>query len=311
MLTKKTSLCLVAVSVALALAACSKKEDKKTPSQVLARVNGAEITLLQLNSLVGNVPQGQAGPAVQQQALDQLVNQELLVQKAAELKLDRDPTVLQAVEMARRDILARAASEKLLAGAKSPSQADVADFYNKNPALFGQRRIYDVVAFIVPTADLNDSVRKALDNVKTPDEARNALVAAKVRFDARPSRVPAEKFPLALLPKIADMKQGDIIVVPEGANTTLMQLVKSEPAPVELDKVQEQIKGYLAGSQLQDSAKNKLEELKKAAKIEYVKRFASEPAAVAAPAADKPADAAPAAKGNVDQDALKSGVKGL
>ncbi|GGY19238.1 EpsD family peptidyl-prolyl cis-trans isomerase [Paludibacterium paludis] len=308
MLTKKSTLCLVAVAVTVALAGCSKKEEKKTPSQVLARVNGAEITLLQLNSLVGNLAPGQAGPAVQQQALDQLVNQELLVQKAGELKLDRDPTVLQAIEMARRDILARAASEKLLGGGKAPSQAEISDFYAKNPALFSGRRIYDVVAFIVPTAELKDSTRAALDSVKTPDETRTVLENAKVRFDARPSRIPAEKFPLPLLPKIADMKQGDIIVVPEGERTTLMQLVRSEAAPVQLDKVQDQIKTYLAGSQMQDTAKTKLDELKKAAKIEYVKRFASEPAAGAAPAA---APAEPAAKGAVDQDALKSGVKGL
>jgi len=76
-----------ALVMALALTGCG--DDKaSSPSQVLARVNGDEITVLQLNYLLA---QNQNLPKEEQRSkqalLDELIQQQLLVQLATEKKL--------------------------------------------------------------------------------------------------------------------------------------------------------------------------------------------------------------------------------
>ncbi|MDP0972048.1 SurA N-terminal domain-containing protein, partial [Klebsiella pneumoniae] len=73
-------------------------------SQTAAKVNKEEITVHQINFVL----QRQQGLKPEQaeeagrQVLERLVDQELAVQKAQELKLDRDPRVVQQVEAAKR-----------------------------------------------------------------------------------------------------------------------------------------------------------------------------------------------------------------
>lgn len=79
------------------------------------------------------------------QILERLINQELTVQKAAELKLDREPRFIQQLEAARRDLLSRAYLDKAGDAAKKPASDEVARYYEATPALFEERRIYSLL----------------------------------------------------------------------------------------------------------------------------------------------------------------------
>jgi EpsD family peptidyl-prolyl cis-trans isomerase len=76
-------------------------------SPAAAKVNGSEISEAQISLTVkraGNVPEDQvkkAGP----QALESLIDQHLLVQKALEGKLDKDPQTALALENTRKQVL--------------------------------------------------------------------------------------------------------------------------------------------------------------------------------------------------------------
>ena len=103
-----------AVIASLVLAGCGDKKDKPA-SQVAAKVNKGEISVHQINYVLQRQPglkQEQAEEA-SKTALEKLIDQELAVQRATEMKLDRDPRVVQAIEAARRDILARFYLEKV------------------------------------------------------------------------------------------------------------------------------------------------------------------------------------------------------
>ncbi|MFX9077455.1 hypothetical protein ABTN32_20565, partial [Acinetobacter baumannii] len=67
-----------------------------------------------------NLPQDRA-QAAGKQILQSLIDQELLIQQAQEQKLDRDANVMQAIESAKREILARAYVERLGTSASKPS----------------------------------------------------------------------------------------------------------------------------------------------------------------------------------------------
>jgi len=108
---------LFAVLVLGLLSGCGADEGAAKPaSQVAVKVNKDEISVHQLNTLLMRsdpVPPEmlkQAGTA----ALERLIDQQLLVQQAKERKLERDPKVMQAIEVARREILARSYVEQVV-----------------------------------------------------------------------------------------------------------------------------------------------------------------------------------------------------
>lgn len=290
---------VAATSLAL-LTACGEEGDKKAPSQVVARVNGKELTVHQLNFVL----QRHENPdnATKQKALDSLIDQEILVQKAEELKLDRDPSVVQLIEQAKRELLARAALERLGIKPAEVSAAAINEFYKGNPLLFAERKVYALDNFVVDKAAFNDELKAQLDQSKSAEETRALLEGRGVKFTAQEARRPAEQIPGPLLENVSKLAVGDILIVPEKDKVVLLQLRESMAAPVPEDKAEPVIRRLLASKNKNDAVHSNIKALHGSAKIEYVQKFDTPAAADAAPAAS-------AAGGSAD--ALKEGLKGL
>jgi EpsD family peptidyl-prolyl cis-trans isomerase len=113
-----------ALLLAVALAAgCGKRDEKAAATQVAAKVNGDEITIHQVNDILGrqNVRPEQA-EAAKRQILERLIDQQLARQQALEKKLDHTPRTVQTIEAARGEILARAYVEQIAAAQAKPTQ---------------------------------------------------------------------------------------------------------------------------------------------------------------------------------------------
>ncbi|AZN36861.1 EpsD family peptidyl-prolyl cis-trans isomerase [Iodobacter ciconiae] len=293
--TKMKPLVLMVAAVAL-LAGCGNKEEKKSPSQVLATVNKTEITVHQLNTLLGRVQA--ATPAMKQQMLDQLIDQELLVQKAAELKLDREPNVLQSIESAKRQILAQAAAERVLGKPEALKPADIDKFYNENPALFSERKNYEFAVFSIDKKSYNEGLTKQLDSAGSVQQIKGIFTAEQIKFSENEVKRTAEQLPLALLPKFSAMKSGDIITMPEGDKVVLLLLKDSVLAPVAKENASPLIQRYLQNDKVQVEAKLKMKSLRDAAKVTYTQKFVEQ-----APDASSPVA--------TTDDGIKAGLKGL
>jgi EpsD family peptidyl-prolyl cis-trans isomerase len=231
--------------LAVATSACSggRGGDK---SQVVARVNGAEITVSQLRTAL--LAKGEVEPSEQitQQALDGLVNEQLLVDAAIANKLDRDPTVMQALEAARRQLLARAYMERAVFPKREITAVEQTAYYRNNPALFARRRVFQLATFTLPTPNVAPEVSAELAGASTPEGVAAALTAQHVAFEMQNQTRAAEQLPLEQVPHYVDAAVGDVVVrpVPRGRSTVTL-ITGIQEAPLAFDSAQPIIQQYL------------------------------------------------------------------
>ena len=258
------------------LTGCGEKKDKPA-SQTAAKVNKEEITVHQINFVLqqqrGLVPEQAASAS--KVALERLVDQELALQKAQDQKLDRDPRVVQQLEAARREIIARAYAEKIAAGAPKPSAAEIKTYYDAHPALFKERRVYNLQELAIQAkpeqvAELQAKLAAAKD---VPDFI-NYLKANDFKFAANQAVRAAEQLPLVSLDKFAQMKDGQTIFsrTPAGAQVVILAGARSQP--VDEARASPAIEQFLWNERKRKVVEDDIRALRGAAKIEYVGDYA-------------------------------------
>lgn len=243
--------------LALLAGGCERSAAFRPDAQVVvAKVNGIEIS-------AHGTPGGQA--------LEKIIDRELLVQKALAAGLDRDPLVLQSIDDARRQLLAQAYLERAAGAVPKSTAEEIRAFYADNPALFGERRIYRLreLAVSVP-AEMLEVLRAEAARAKELDDVAAWLRTRNARFHAVSLTQPAEQLPLSQLPRLARMKQGDIAVFPTPLGASVVQLVHAEDAPLSEQQAAPLIEQFLAGRKRMELAAAEVRQLRNAARIEYV-----------------------------------------
>ncbi|MBL0730301.1 EpsD family peptidyl-prolyl cis-trans isomerase [Piscinibacter sp. HJYY11] len=276
-----------AVVATLLAAACSKSADKPA-SQVAAKVNKQEITVHQLNHALQSqrTQSPEQAQQLRKQTLERLIDQELAVQKASELKLDREPRVMQQIEAARREIIARNYFDRVAEGAGKPSDSAISQYYAENPALFAERRVYQLQEWVVEVSGAQaDDVRAKAQAIKDPAEFSGYLRAQNLRFEYNQAVRPAEQLPLASLPAFAKMKDGDTMVNARPNGLQVVALVHARSEPVEPARARPAVEQFLLNRQKAQIVSDDIKALRTAATVQYLGEFAAA-AGVAPPASD-------------------------
>ena len=287
------------------LAACGGDKQKKV-GQALASVNGEEITALQLNEELqrAGVPAAQQ-EAASKQLLEALIDRQVVENVALKEKIDRDPKVMQAVERAKALIISQAYMQKKLSGMAPPSKAEVEDYFNKHPELFSNRKQFDMRQLLIASKDMNDALKQVIDKSKSLDEVAAWMESNKIGFArAQVSRTTTDLAP-ELVAKLQSMPKGQLFIINEGERAMLMTIVDIKDVPVKLAAAAPQIEQYLVNTRAKDAAKQEMERLRAAAKIEYLNQPAAATAATAA------SGAASAASASAGAAAAARGVAGL
>ncbi|WP_255511891.1 EpsD family peptidyl-prolyl cis-trans isomerase [Mitsuaria sp. TWR114] len=184
-----------AVLAAILLTACGGGSGAKA-SQTAAKVNKEEITVHQINFVLQRQPniKPEQVDAASRQILERLIDQELAVQKAQDLKLDRDPRVVQQIETAKREIIARAYADHLGETVTKPTDQEIKQYYNDKPALFAERRIYNLQEINIEAKPINSnrSARSCRVPRPSPNSSKRSRPTTSSssarRWCARPSR---------------------------------------------------------------------------------------------------------------------------
>ena len=278
----------LALAFALSLAACG---GGGKASQTAARVNKSEITVHQINFVLqqqrGITPE--RADAAGAQILQRLVDQELAVQQAGELRLDRDPRVLQMLEAARREVLARAYAERIGEGATPPTAQEVKAYYDANPALFAQRRVYNLQEIAIEaTSEQREQLRAKLGELASVDAIVDYLRSQNLRFTANQAVRPAEQLPLASVEAFAAVRPGQAVFNPTPRGAQLVIVADARVQPVGEEQARPAIEQYLLNQRRREMLDQDMKRLRAAATIEYIGKFAETAAKTTAPAAEAP-----------------------
>jgi EpsD family peptidyl-prolyl cis-trans isomerase len=266
--------CVIAIS-GLLLTGCNKPPEKPA-SQVAAKVNKQELTVHQVNFLLAQQRglKPEQAEAARKQALERLIDQELAIQKAIEIELDRDPLVMQQVEAARRDIIARAYLERVGDGASKPTEAQIHKYYTDNPALFAERRVYQFQEWIVELApDQLDEVSAKARSSKVMNEFTDYLRARNFKFQFNQAVRASEQLPLNSLANFAKMNDGETLIQTKPTGLQVLTLVSSRREPVELARVTPAIEQFLMNEHKGRIIADDLKALRMAAAVRYVGSF--------------------------------------
>ena len=259
------------------LSACSEAGSKKPLTQVAAKVDGAEISIHQINAVLSRAQEVPAADAAQlrKEVLDKLIDQQVIYAQALEKKLDRDPRVMLLIDTARREILARAYMDMLLATPDKISSADVHQYYVENPSLFSGRKIYTLQEVVFPA---NPAVLGPLkEMIAAGDDIRaigKFLVGKDIEFKSVSGVRAAEQIPLDVLPRLAVVPEGKTELIESAKRYHVFHVVSSQLAAIDETDARPHIEVFLANQQGQRLAAQELKRLKGKTHIEYLGDFA-------------------------------------
>jgi peptidyl-prolyl cis-trans isomerase C len=315
-------------TVLTGLGACGDKAADRKPGQALASVNGAEVTVLQLNEELqrANVAANQQD-TTSKQLLQVLIDRQLLQDAAARENLDRDPKVMQAVDRARSLIVAQAYLQKRIANVARPTPQEVDAYFNENPDFFTSRKQFSMNELVIAAADLTPEVRAAADGARSLEEVAVWLDAHKIKYGRTQVTRTTADVPRQLAEKLLGMPKGQLFAVKEGPRAMFVAVTEVREAPVSLQVAAPQIEQFLMKRKKQELAAEELKHLRSGASIVYLNKTmmpdakpGAQPAGVQPAAAHAPASAAssrssapaPAdSAGGACKAALDRGVAGL
>jgi peptidyl-prolyl cis-trans isomerase C len=282
---------------AATLAACGDKARETKPGQALASVNGAEITVLQLNEELqrAGVPAAQHD-AASKQLLQALIDRQLLESEAARERLDRDPKVMQAIERARSLIIAQAYMQKRIGNTARPTPAEVEDYFTRHPEFFANRKQFNMNELVIPVAAMTPELKAAADSARSLEEVAVWLDAHKIKYGRTQVTRSTADLSAELSHKLLSLPKGQIFIVREGERAMLIAIAGIIDAPVTLQVAAQQIEQFLVDQKNRELATAELQRLRSGAKIAYInKALAPDATAPARTPAGTPARASPPA----------------
>lgn len=250
---------------------CQGQPTLESGAEAVVRVNNEEITLRQLNYVLAHLPEAQRHDEILVgKIVEQFVDQQLLLQKALENRLDQDPDVMLALEQTRRQVLAQAYMDRV-SGAAPPGKDEIRAYYREHPELFAQRRIYRLQQIVasktLPFAELQiraQGTGAASELVKWLQERRQLI-------GVETSLSPAEKISAEILPRLNGMKKGERLAWETPEHHVVVVLLGSSMQPLTEAEAAPLIKEYLIAEKRKARGQEELVRLRQMATIQWLR----------------------------------------
>jgi EpsD family peptidyl-prolyl cis-trans isomerase len=290
---------LAPVALIALLGGCNLFNKGQPKGQVVATVNGQEVTLAELQAEMGsNTPSNPAAAkAVEQAALQRIIARDLLAQAAHDQKLDQTPQFAIELNRGRKELQA-SLLEKKMASEVPPPQRDEADrFVADNPSMFAQRQLF-VLDQVQAPPSTDASLLRQLEPLKDLGAVEALLNSRSVPHQRGINVVDS----LRVDPKLTQSLQAanatnDLLIVNLPNMLTANAIKETHAAPITGDAATRVAMQILANRRTQDAVQKQAQSIIAAGttKVKYNDAYKPTAQPAAAPAAAAPASGAPAA----------------
>jgi EpsD family peptidyl-prolyl cis-trans isomerase len=294
-LSTRQVLILAVAAASVSLAGCDKIKQVlggKPSGQVVATVNGDEITALELKAEMGGFAarDPKVQKAAEQQVLQQIILRRLVADEARKQKLDKVSDYTIQVKRGEETLLAQAYERKLLQGLPPPTQRDAENFVADHPDQFANRRMIALDEIIAPAAKLDP---QKLAPLKTLDEIKKQLDADSIPYQESSGELDTLSMPPQMVAALGRLGPNDAFILPQRSPGAVVfaRVAGQKSQPFKGDLATNYAMRVLGQQKQSDVLRGKLEALRKASESKIVYSAGFKPPA--APAAKAPPAASP------------------
>lgn len=297
------------------LAGCGVDGESRSPV-VAATVNNAAISVEQVSRMASQEGRLVLPRQDDVAALERLIDQELIVQKALQRHLERDPEVARELQASRRGILVRAYLDRVVGPVEAPSEQEIQAFYDAHPALFEARRIYELQELIVQLESGHvEALRTVVAGARGLDGVLHWLNERGLVVQATKAVRAAEQLPIDSLEGFARMQSGQVVLASTLTGARVVHLVSARSEPLDIAAARPLIEEYLMNDRMLEAARAELVSLRASARIQYGSGFteggSAQSADAASPTVSDGTVEGAAVSNEPVQAAFKRGVAGL
>ena len=293
--------------LSIATTGCGKSEKSHSSGQTLAKVNGYEITVHEVNELLAKMPGGTGdSDKMRERALESLIDRHLLVAKAEEAKLDRNPEVMQALASARDEVLAQAYVRGAVSKVTGAESDGVQAYYEKNPQLFANRKLYEMRQITIAEDSTPDGLASVIESSRSVDEVGNWLRSRGIKAEIAVTEKSSVEFPPQIVQNLDRLVGEKPFVIKQPKLQTIASLTIKRETPMSLAEAAPEIQRFLAHKNVSTTVAAELKRLRETAKIEYVKASPTVASTEALPSAGKTAPPVAVSNAGVESNATAS-----
>ena len=250
----------------IALHACSSEPT----GQVVAVVNGEEITQQELNAEIAELPAPPIGDkeAIRRQILQQIIDRRLMAQVAKEDGLDRDPMYVIRERRLKEELLVQMYGVKTADTVRVPDAASVKKYLADNPGKFSQRTAYlvDQISFDFPS---DQKILKALEADKSLADVEETLRSFKIDYSKGANSMDSGNIPTPVLNQILALPAGEPFIIPMQGKVVVSVITGRQPVPTTEQQASPMAAQTMRAESIGKVLRTRLDEAKAKANISY------------------------------------------
>jgi peptidyl-prolyl cis-trans isomerase C len=252
----------------VALVAChipGMKDNKAPSGQVVATVDGEEITLSELKAELAGAPRPQnaeAAKAIQEGALRNIIIRKIAAKAAHDQGLDKTPEFAIEKQRVNQNLLTQALQKQLAASVAAPTRQDAEAFIGSHPGMFADRKLVTVDQIRMAAPKTQEELKEFLP-LHSLTEFEALLSKKGADYQRSASVIDSGSTDPGMMTQIEKLPPGEPFMVPSAGMVLVNQIRETRPAPFTGDAAVKFAMGALRSQRIQEGVSKGVENLVK------------------------------------------------